>query len=204
MTSYVALVCCVSFCVELLLYSEMQLKWTENSINLKTETVAQSWNYGVQRSCLVKTSCSSLWMSIHSSSILSHVWLWQYVIPSHSYHFLFGAALACHRGISSCSYCISLGRATTWHAVVWWDKQHFRTVTALSSEWFCFSVAGSSRQLSVLCGRLSCEAIFVTHSIWFSHMVMGCLVKPRAGPCSPVKEFLFAFMLLMGLFIILQ
>lgn len=40
-----------------------------------------------------------------------------------------------------------------------------------------FSVTGSSRKLDVLCAAHDCGAVFVTHSIWFSHTAMG-------GPCE--------------------
>lgn len=120
-----------------------------------------------------------------------------------SYHFLVGGLLACHRGISFCSDCISSqhrvaaqpGTASSW------DKQHCNTGVALSSKWQYVSVAGPDRLLSALCAALSCEVILVTHSIWFGHMAMGCLVKPGAVLSSPAKEFHSAFMLLMGLFI---
>lgn len=94
----------------------------------------------------------------------------------------------------------ALSRTTTWHAIAWWDKQHFYTGATLSSEWYFLLPARVDNWASFVL-LLSCEAIFVTHSIWFSHMAMGCLVKPGAGLSSAAKEFHFAFMLLMGLFI---
>lgn len=142
-------------------------------------------------------------MTPHSSNIPPHFWHRRYVTPTYSYHFLFAEeVLACHGGhlfLQLFHKFTALSRTTTWHAIAWWwDEQHFHTGATLSSEWL---LAAPSRQLSVLCAALSCEAIFVTHSIWFSHMAMGCLVKPGAGLSSPAKEFHSAFMSLMGLFI---
>lgn len=82
-------------------------------------------------------------------------------------------------------------RTTTWHDMAWWDKQHFYTRSHIVFQVAVFSAAGPSRQLSLLCVALDSEAVFVTHSIWFSHMAKGCLVKPGAGLSSPAKEFHF-------------
>lgn len=87
------------------------------------------------------------------------------------------------------------------YAIARWDKRRPLTGDTLSSKRQYFLRAMASRQLSVLCGALSCEAVFVACSILFSHMVMGRFLKPGAGLSSPAKESGFAFMFLMERFI---
>ncbi len=143
-------------------------------------------------------------MPLHSSNIPSHIWQQQYVIRTYSYHFLFSEALACHRGVSSCSYCISSqlpNRSTSWHSVAWWDKQRFHTGATLSSKWQYFLLPAwadnwaSFVLLSTVRPYLS--PIPSDLVIWW----WVALWSLELGLRSPVKEFHFSFMLLMGLFI---
>lgn len=69
----------------------------------------------------------------------------------------------------------ALSRTTTWHGTACWrDKQHLYTGSALSSKWQYFLLLARVDDWASFV-LLHCEAIFVTHSIWFSHMATGSL-----------------------------
>lgn len=128
-------------------------------------------------------------MSLPSSRIASHFWQRHYVIPNLFLSFPLGRrALVPQRDLflQLLHNFGALSRPTTWHAIAWWDKQHSKTSGALSSQSQYFLFASLSRQLNVLCAALCCELMFVSHSIWFSHMVNARLGSWPLYPCKGI------------------
>lgn len=66
-----------------------------------------------------------------------------------------------------------------------WDKQRLHTGDTLSSKWQYFLLPARADNWASFVPALDCEAVFVTSSIWFGHMALGCLVKPGAVLGSP-------------------
>lgn len=93
--------------------------------------------------------------------------------------------------------CISFAdvhsRHTTWRCCgpCWRDKQLFHTGDTLSSKWQYFLLPAWADNWASFVPPLDGEAMFVTDSIWFSHMVTGCLVKPGAVLGSPRRGISF-------------
>lgn len=72
-----------------------------------------------------------------------------------------------------------------------WDKQRLHTGDTLSSKWQYFLLPARADNWASFVPALDCEAVFVTSSIWFGHMALGCLVKPGAVLGSPRWGILF-------------